>query len=85
MKTLVSFLALFLSPCLSTAFFQSMSICKPDYRYLLKQIKIFGHNLFKMQSCFDREFCCSSCRSEPETVAGVVFGSFKWWQIREGK
>jgi len=31
MKTLVSFLALFVSPCLSTAFSQSMSICKPDY------------------------------------------------------
>jgi hypothetical protein len=53
--------------------------------YLLKQIKIFGHNLFKMQSCFDRKFCCSSCRSERETVAGVVFGSFKWWDYKSEK
>jgi len=44
-----------------------------------------GFSLCDQNTWFDRKFCLSSCKSERETLAWVLFGSFAMavWCIKE--
>ncbi len=83
---IVNFLVLFLSRCLSTAFV-SWFVCRKMLTwYLPRQIERLDTFYARCSTSswllrdrttwFERKFFCSLCRSERETVAEVLFGSF---------